>query len=177
MMNASMTLDYEHTFLTSDHHFKSGDLVSPWNICNEALEEELIEKWNEVVGPSDTVLYLGDFSDGTCLETCDIFKKLNGNISLILGNHDFLGLDIYRCMFKEVHEMLVVDNLAFSHCPVEVDKTLKLFHGHIHHESRDFPAFTSSRYDVAVMLHDGYPVKLSTALKQMDSYAECQKKS
>ena len=34
------------------------------------------------------IYYLGDLSKGTIIETMNIIHRLNGNIKLLLGNHD-----------------------------------------------------------------------------------------
>jgi len=48
-------------------------------------DEMIVEKWNSVVTPEDTVLHLGDFAFKG-IEECT--KKLNGNKILLRGNHD-----------------------------------------------------------------------------------------
>lgn len=52
----------------------------------EAMNEMLIEKHNSVVKPGDIVYHLGDFCFSK--EANKIFNRLNGNLHLILGNHD-----------------------------------------------------------------------------------------
>ena len=48
----------------------------------------MIQKWNTQVRPIDRVYCLGDFSFYKASITESIVKRLNGNIHLILGNHD-----------------------------------------------------------------------------------------
>lgn len=90
-------------WLTSDTHFGHGNVIKyskrPFASENELLSgtilpesvskmnETIIKNWNEVVKAEDTVLHLGDFSM-SAKSAEDIIKRLNGKITLILGNHD-----------------------------------------------------------------------------------------
>ena len=49
------------------------------------MDETIIENWNKVVKPCDTVIHCGDFSFG---EPETYRRRLKGNIILCLGNHD-----------------------------------------------------------------------------------------
>lgn len=76
-------------FYTSDLHMNH-QLMS--NIrgysTKEEMNEEIIETWNSVVKPKDYVRLLGDVFFGNSIKGKELLYKLNGNISLILGNHD-----------------------------------------------------------------------------------------
>lgn len=79
------------TWLTSDTHFWHANVIKycnrPFADANE-MNEKLILNWNEVVQPGDRVIHLGDFSlAARAVET--VVPRLNGNIELIMGNHDF----------------------------------------------------------------------------------------
>lgn len=54
----------------------------------EEMNDKLIENWNRVVAPTDTIYSLGDFSFGNYLLTCNVLSQLNGEHHMILGNHD-----------------------------------------------------------------------------------------
>lgn len=81
------------TWFTSDNHYfhrnikkfcpntRHGDTV-------EEMNELMILKWNSLVQPQDVVWTLGDFSFGKTRDTCNILRRLNGNINLVFGNHD-----------------------------------------------------------------------------------------
>ncbi|GJD38054.1 metallophosphoesterase [Methylobacterium bullatum] len=58
----------------------------------EAHDETLVERWNAVVRPDDTVWHLGDFAY-RCTEAyaLSIFLRLNGRKLLIRGNHEKIG--------------------------------------------------------------------------------------
>ena len=90
-----MKCDPAHTFVTSDHHFglwkANRDSWHP-PVFSQAEEEEAIAKWNSVVGPTDLVLYVGDFCDGDERDLREYRRRLNGNIVLVKGNHDKLSI-------------------------------------------------------------------------------------
>lgn len=60
----------------------------------ELLDQEIIQNWNEIVSPLDTVLCLGDFMNGNhsideSIRRLDSFsRQLNGKKILLRGNHD-----------------------------------------------------------------------------------------
>lgn len=52
------------------------------------MNEVMVQKWNEVVKPEDTMYYLGDFS--MAFRSVELFtNRLNGTKILVHGNHDF----------------------------------------------------------------------------------------
>ena len=78
-------------FITSDTHFLHKNII---RFCDrpfddvEEMTEELIKRWNEVVGTADTVLHLGDFGF-QYNKLKPIVDRLNGSKILVRGNHDF----------------------------------------------------------------------------------------
>jgi len=52
------------------------------------MNEALIENWNKTVGVEDTVYVLGDFAMGDRSKVPEFLSRLNGDITLIYGNHD-----------------------------------------------------------------------------------------
>jgi len=87
-----------NTFFTSDHHFGHANIIrfEPLNRIDargvifesvNQMNECLIERWNEVVGPDDLVYHLGDMSYKQ--ETLRaVLPRLNGRKILVCGNHD-----------------------------------------------------------------------------------------
>ncbi len=53
-----------------------------------AMNEALIDRWNEVVAPDDDALILGDLCMGKIADTLPLVEFLNGHKTLLLGNHD-----------------------------------------------------------------------------------------
>ena len=101
-------MDLNHTFVTSDHHFRDWK-NSPLHKGSEEDDAQHIALWNSVVGKDDPVLYVGDFYESvpvTCkggvADLQDLLGKLNGQIVLIKGNHDKMDDSVYRLAFKDV---------------------------------------------------------------------------
>ena len=118
-----------NTFFTSDSHYHHKNIIK---YCNrpfhdiEEMKEGLIERWNKVVSEGDTVYHLGDFAFGGISAWEEIIPRLNGNITLILGNHDLkqhaTNKDIILDSFKEVcfqKQIIINDNLIYmNHYPL-----------------------------------------------------------
>lgn len=75
-------------WFTSDHHFGHKRIIDlarrPFTSVEE-MDEEMIRRWNALVGPGDTVYHLGDFAFAN---HTPYLKRLKGRKRLILGNHD-----------------------------------------------------------------------------------------
>lgn len=54
----------------------------------EVMNEALVENWNALVKPEDTVYHLGDVALGPIAESLTHISKLNGKKILVEGNHD-----------------------------------------------------------------------------------------
>lgn len=76
---------------TSDTHFYHENIIRytsrPFQNKFE-MNDLLIENWNRVVGPDDDVWHLGDFAFCSLNQLNSILSRLNGNIHVVLGNHD-----------------------------------------------------------------------------------------
>ena len=83
--------DGSRVFFTSDTHFSHENIIKfcrrPFKDASH-MNDELIRRWNEVVGPDDIVFHLGDFAWGGSDVWNSIMSRLNGKIYLVLGNHD-----------------------------------------------------------------------------------------
>lgn len=76
---------------SSDLHFFHKNIIQYSNRPFSSVEEmndKLIENWNAVVKPADTIYSLGDFSFANYLLTCNVLSQLHGEHHMILGNHD-----------------------------------------------------------------------------------------
>jgi calcineurin-like phosphoesterase family protein len=76
------------TWFTSDTHFGHARIIElalrPFASVEE-MDETMIERWNEIVAPGDTVHHLGDFA----FADHNIYlPRLKGHKHLIIGNHD-----------------------------------------------------------------------------------------
>lgn len=77
--------------ITSDHHFEHDNIIKyckrPFANIDE-MRETCIQKWNNIVKPTDIVYYLGDFGKAKPDYLARILNRLNGRKRLIHGNHD-----------------------------------------------------------------------------------------
>lgn len=86
-------MSFTRKFYTSDTHWNHARVIE---LCNRPfrdvrhMDEEMILRWNRVVGPDDLVFHLGDFAFGLhdIERTRGIFFRLSGRKRLIVGNHD-----------------------------------------------------------------------------------------
>lgn len=79
-------------YYTSDSHYFHKNILKyagrPFENV-DAMNRALVERWNAVVKPEDTVWHLGDFALGGQEKNIrTIVPQLNGTIHLVLGNHD-----------------------------------------------------------------------------------------
>ncbi len=160
-----MSFNLKHTFVTSDHHFGSWQLPGFLKVFTQEQEKELIEKWNSVVGKNDIVYYNGDFCDGNFRDLCNYFKQLNGQIVLIRGNHEKFSDGIYKAVFADVVDEIVLEDfdLSIHHVPGTNAKTSKEVFGHLH---RDLERPLNSQTSICscVQFSDGYPISLEKIL-------------
>jgi len=78
-------------FVTSDHHFghaRISELADrPFGSVDE-MNSGMIERWNQMVGPDDIVLHLGDLALGPIEQSVGLTAQLHGRRLLVPGNHD-----------------------------------------------------------------------------------------
>lgn len=130
-------------FFTSDTHFGHKAII---DFCNrpyssvEKMNQELINNWNSVISPDDTVYHLGDFAFGGNA-VWDIINELHGKKHLILGNHDernvkYKHLDLFESFGYGAK--IVVDNtpIYLSHAPLltwgGINHGVWNLYGHLH---------------------------------------------
>lgn len=101
-------------FWTADTHFSHKNIIMhcnrPFENIHE-MDETIIKNWNDKVGKQDIVFHLGDFA---WKESLEYLKRLNGDIRIVLGNHD---RDILKTeKFFAKHE---IKNTYFQIIPAE----------------------------------------------------------
>lgn len=94
-------------FFTSDQHFGHDNIIrfcnrpfsSTWN-----MDEVIISRYNERVGPDDWVFMLGDFAYKNKNQPSYYFNQLNGKKVLIKGNHD--KRPVLSLGWESIHDVL-----------------------------------------------------------------------
>lgn len=133
-------------FFISDLHFGHKNCLSYDNRPFASIEENdntIIKNWNNTVNIDDDVYILGDISWYNSTKTIEIFKKLNGSLHLIIGNHDnkFLKNINFRNLFVEIcnYKELYMNNeysIVLCHYPIVCFKNYHRgwyhLYGHVH---------------------------------------------
>ena len=168
-------------WITSDTHYGHANII---RFCErpfadvQQMDEALIANYNAVVKPEDTVYHLGDFSFSR--EPERVFRRLNGKIHLILGNHDLDRHgeirrwvdDLKWASVKDVYFLKLGKKPAnwiwLSHYPhLTWNKSHKgstHCHGHCHGDLPDDGK--SRRFDVGVDAWNYKPVHVDEILKR-----------
>lgn len=118
----------EKMFFIADLHFGHKNALAfdcrPFKTIEEH-DEFLIKNWNDTVGIDDDVWILGDFSWHNATKTIEIFKQLNGNKHLCIGNHDkkLLKNRQVRELFVEIVDYKEIQiskdcGIVLSHYPI-----------------------------------------------------------
>lgn len=106
--------------------------------------QEIIDNWNRIVRPDDTILHAGDVyfrprgDEEEVERRAEIIRNLNGRKKLILGNHDDpYGKEHFEDLGFEVVEPFSIEHdgitFYFTHYPMRtVPKNAINIHGHIH---------------------------------------------
>lgn len=90
-------------FFTSDQHYGHKNVIK---LCDRPFDdlthmrEMLIYNQNQMAGPDDTVIHMGDFSFLNATETAAIVARLNGHQIIVRGNHDRKRASLTACGFE-----------------------------------------------------------------------------
>lgn len=96
----------------------------------------IIKNWNSVVNKRDTVYVLGDIAFS--LDGFDALGELNGNKTMIRGNHDTnFTTEQWLKHFKSVDSLIKYKGYWLSHPPIHPLELRgkKNIHGHVHQHS------------------------------------------
>lgn len=200
-LDINLTQDKEerNVFFTSDFHMYHNNVLKfdhrPFEDIHE-MHLALEERWNEVVGPNDIVIYLGDldFARGDDKPSVEgMMYRLNGTIHFVMGNHDkyadikkigkFETVNDYlevriKHMFPDSNSgVLKVTETLFCcmHYPIfEWNKKHHgSFHLHGHSHGNIYHGDESDYYegrrvmDVGCMLHDYRPISYKDVMNTL----------
>lgn len=130
-------------FYISDWHYGHNNVIAfdnrPFRSI-EQMNEALVQRWNSVVEPGDTVYVLGDMFWCNSNLAIPILQKLNGQKFLIKGNHDRCNDGRFTKQFVKVVEYLEVEDngrkVVLCHYPIPCFKNhfYGWYHlyGHVH---------------------------------------------
>lgn len=173
-------------WVISDTHFNHNNLLTLKDLqgnlvrghlfsSSKEMDDYMIEKWNSVVKPTDTVYHLGDvfFGDREYFET--IWKKLNGEKRLIVGNHDDIRYLSSNNFFSKIGlwRMFPEFGIVMSHVPLHQSSSMYYgskdsgtllaepiqlinIHGHLHQNASP----NGSYINVCVEMIDYTPVNI-----------------
>jgi len=185
------------TYFTADQHFGHQNIIEycgrPFHSVGE-MNAVLVENWNAVVGPHDTVHVLGDVAMGRREESMPLIGRLAGHKILYPGNHDRcwyghgeralrLEQEYLDAGFDEIRQRplaMTVGNreVLVCHLPYQgdsgeteryakfrpVDEGMWLLHGHVHEKWRQ----QGRMVNVGVDVWDFTPVAEEAIARLMD---------
>jgi calcineurin-like phosphoesterase family protein len=157
-------------FFTADEHYGHDKILEYCNrpfATTKEMDNEIIRRHNEVVGPEDTVVHIGDFA--FCKDRPDAerryISRLNGQHVFLNGSHDWWlcgkgkAPDVYTVTIEK--QLIVCCHYPMRSWPLSHHKTSWHLYGHEH--GRLDPIGLS--LDVGVDCHDFYPVSFKRLQK------------
>jgi len=158
-------------FFTSDTHFGHGGTLGLYRrpfASVAAMNEALVERWNETVGSDDVVWHLGDFAiRQRPAVVAELLARLNGRKHLVAGNNDppaTAELDGWESVQPYVEITAEGVSLVLCHYPFRswrgMGKGWLNLHGHSHGRLKPLPR----QFDVGVDVWGFRPVTLGEIL-------------
>lgn len=181
-------LNADKVFFISDTHFWHKNIIS---ICDrpfkdiQEMTEVMIENWNNVVSESAHVFHLGDFALGGSEAWRNVASRLNGQIHLIMGNHDYQNAraipeDLFASIHDQFQIQIIEDGqfITMNHYPLltwgGVERGVWNVYGHYHTKpGHDLVGKKPQQYDVGVDSNNYTPISYaelkSIIIKQIEN--------
>lgn len=164
----------KQTFFIADLHLDHKRILefSPTRKGSSIAEHNqwLLDNWNKVVKPEDTVWVLGDvcFSQ----ESLKLIGQLNGHKNLVRGNHDKLSTSSYLQYFNNVYGIVkLFGEFWLTHAPIHPNELREKIniHGHVHYNSiKNEQGELDRRYvNVSVENISGIPISLTEIKRRL----------
>lgn len=170
------------SWFTSDTHFGHENVIKysnrpfrdKWD-----MDDGIIENWNSKVKPGDIVYHVGDVFFCSQDRALSILDRLNGQIFLIMGNHDktirkssaLRGRFIKVCDYHEV--TIEGQKIVLCHYPMmtwnQSGRGSWMLHGHCH-GNLTYP-YEAKIHDVGVDPNKYVPMSFDDIKKIMDKKA------
>lgn len=156
-------------WFTADTHFGHagalGRFKRPFASVGE-MDEAIVARWNECVGPGDEVWHLGDFAYRVRPErAAELLGRLNGRKHLILGNNDaaeVARLSDWTSIGHYAEQELDGTRLVLCHYPFRTWNGMYKGAYDLHGHSHGALAGLTRQVDVGVDVWDFRPVTLET---------------
>jgi calcineurin-like phosphoesterase family protein len=159
----------DSTWIIADTHFFH---INIGLYCSrvEGWQDLIIENWNRLIPPGDTVFHLGDLALGKKGDIEALIPLLNGKLYLMRGNHDRRGVAFYQSLgitlvkdpYPMVHESGL--RLIFSHRPiVPIPPGVLNLHGHIHNNPA--PVLGPCHINLSIEVRQYCPWRLGDVLR------------
>jgi calcineurin-like phosphoesterase family protein len=154
-------------YFTSDHHFGHAGARSfyrrPFASVDE-MDQQMIDRWNSVIGVRDEVWHLGDFAVRQSPErVASLLRLLHGQKHLIVGNNDdaaVTGCADWASVQSYAEKTIDGTSLVLCHYPFRTWRNRGQgsvnLHGHSHGQLKPLPR----QFDVGVDVWDFQPVRL-----------------
>jgi calcineurin-like phosphoesterase family protein len=158
-------------FFTSDTHFGHGGALGLYRrtfASVAAMNEAIVERWNDTVGPDDAVWHLGDFAIRQPAATAaELLGRLHGTKHLVAGNNDppaVTALEGWASVQPYVE--IEVDGVALvlCHYPFRTWNGIGKGSVNLHGHGRLTPQ--PRQFDVGVDVRDFRPVALAQILQK-----------
>lgn len=170
-------------YFTADWHFcHDRDFIYKERGFNsvEEMNEKIVQKFNALVDPDDTIYVLGDCALNDTETAIKYMKRLNGNKFLVIGNHDSeakIQRYVEENIFKDIsfgYRIKASKRQWFflSHYPSLVsnfDDPTKVYniHGHTHGKEK-FQIEGGKNYCAGLEAHNCWPVSIETILNDIN---------
>lgn len=173
----------DEDFIIADTHFAHANILKyedrPFTSVDK-MNEGMISRWNDKVGPDDVVYHLGDFSWGGAAVIRSFIERLNGRIVLVRGNHDrartaaaWRKLGIHKVLDGPVQAISKNIGFVLSHEPIVMPLCYPHrvnVHGHTHTMGGEFThskAVSDDHFCVSVELINYAPITIDEMLVEL----------
>ena len=163
----------DDAWIISDTHFGHAKIIEyagrPFKSVPE-MDEIIIENWNKRVDKKDQVVFLGDFAFANAEITKIYRKRLNGEIIMIMGNHDrHRSISWWQNHGFIVFPYPIVykNNFILSHEPVDwITGKYPLLNIHGHEHEKTAYNISNHHYNVSVEAAHYLPLRLHDVIQE-----------
>ena len=154
-------------FMISDLHLGHKNVLKFRHCRYDSLDEmhqDAITSWNSVVTKRDLVYVLGDIAWGSA--ALQLYKEMNGNKTLIMGNHDKFKPSELLSIFGSIHGARAYKGHILTHIPIHPSEFRRWrynIHGHLHGNKIKDPRYINVNVDT---LKSFFPVPFDQLIRE-----------